>query len=178
MALMTDGVREADEDNPRGYLELEAVKNILQDASWLSGARGKAVKIVAPLLRGLPPGLACRVILSQRDPDEVLDSQEKMIGHRRQPIQSTAERRRILKEEYGRVMTRVKTMLSERPATELLIVEYRDVIADPAGVAARLNAFLGGNLDVARMAAAVDPALHREVRATFTGAARGRGRHR
>ncbi len=78
-------VREADEDNPRGYLEFEPVKNLLKDSKWLFEARGKAVKIVAPLLAALPPDLACRVILCERDLDEVLDSQERMLQRRNQP---------------------------------------------------------------------------------------------
>src|SRR3569833_284119 len=32
--VMSDGLREADEDNPRGYVEYEPVKNLLKDASW------------------------------------------------------------------------------------------------------------------------------------------------
>src|SRR6185312_9405208 len=43
--VMSDGLREADEDNPRGYLEYEPVKNLLKDASWLGEGRGKALKI-------------------------------------------------------------------------------------------------------------------------------------
>ena len=45
--VVTDGVRQADESNPRGYLELEAVKALDKDGStaWLKDARGKAVKI-------------------------------------------------------------------------------------------------------------------------------------
>jgi hypothetical protein len=35
------------------------------------------------------------------------------------------------------------------------------MIADPLVTAARINQFLGGGLDVAKMAAAIDPALHR-----------------
>ena len=67
MTVLSDGLREADEDNPRGYLEFEPVKNLLKDSTWLFEGRGKAIKIVAPLLAALPPGLACRVILSERD---------------------------------------------------------------------------------------------------------------
>ena len=86
MDILSDGLREADEDNPRGYLEFEPVKNLLNDSKWLFEARGKAVKIVAPLLAALPPGLPCRVILSERDLDEVLDSQERMLARRNQPL--------------------------------------------------------------------------------------------
>jgi tetratricopeptide (TPR) repeat protein len=162
VSVLTDGLREADEDNPRGYLEYEPVKTLLKrDSKWLLEGRGRAVKIVAPLLAALPPGLACRVILSERDLDEVLDSQQRMLVRRNHPLAETPERRRMLRAEYGRTMARVKAMLARRPGTRLLVLEHSEAIADPLGAAGRVNEFLGGGLDVAKMAAAVDPALHR-----------------
>jgi len=162
MPVLTDQLRKPDADNPRGYLEFEPVKKLLQDSSWLVGqGRGKAVKIVAPLLPAVPAGLPCRIILTERDLDEVLDSQERMLVRRNKAELATPERRKVLKEEYQRTMARVKTMLAKRPATEVLTLEYAKAIADPAGTAARVNEFLGGGFDVAQMAAAIDPALHR-----------------
>jgi tetratricopeptide (TPR) repeat protein len=161
MRILSDGLRAADEDNPRGYLEFEPVKNLLQDAKWLFEGRGKAVKIIAPLLAALPEGLACRVILSERDLEEVLDSQERMLVRRNQPLAATEERRRMLHEEYARTLARLKAMLARRPGTQLLVIEYRNAISDAPGTARKVNQFLGGGLDVAKMAAAIDPALHR-----------------
>jgi len=51
--VVSDGLPKADEDNPHGYLEFEPVKSLLRDSSWLSASRGKAIKIVAPLLSAL-----------------------------------------------------------------------------------------------------------------------------
>ena len=161
MNAMTDGLREPDEDNPRGYLEFEPVKNLLKDSAWLLEGRGKAVKIVAPLLGALPAGLPCRIVFSERDLDEVLDSQERMLVRRKQNIESTPERRQMLKNEYARTTVRVKAMLARRPGTEVLYVGYREAVSDAAGVAEKVNAFLGGGLDVGKMAGAVDPGLHR-----------------
>ena len=161
MQVLSDGLRGADEDNPRGYLEFQPVKNLLKDSRWLLDARGKAVKIVAPLLAALPPGLACRVILSERDLEEVLDSQERMLVRRNQPLAATADRRRMLKDEYLRILDRVKSMAARRPSTQLLVIEHRCAISDSLATAEKMNQFLGGGLDVAKMAAAIDPALYR-----------------
>jgi len=161
MNAMTDGLREPDEDNPRGYLEFEPVKNLLKDSTWLLEGRGKVIKIVAPLLSALPAGLPCRIVFSERDLDEVLDSQERMLVRRKQDIVSTPERRQMLKNEYARTTVRVKAMLARRPGTRVLSVGYRDAIFDAAAVAAKVNEFLGGGLDVGKMAASVDPSLHR-----------------
>jgi predicted AlkP superfamily phosphohydrolase/phosphomutase/tetratricopeptide (TPR) repeat protein len=162
MRILSDGLRAADEDNPHGYLEFDRVKNLLEDSKWLFEGRGKAVKIVAPLLFALPRGLACRVILSDRDLEEVLDSQERMLVRRNQPLAATPERRRMLKDEYARTLGRVKAVLARRPGTELLVIEHGNAISDGLGTAEKLNRFLGGGLDVAKMAAAIDPTLHRK----------------
>ena len=159
--VLSDQSRLADEDNPRGYLEFEPVKNLMRDAKWLLEARGKAIKIIAPLLAALPAGLHCRVILCERDLDEVLDSQERMLLHRGRLPAATPKRRRMLKEEYQRTLGRAKAMLARRPGTHLLVVEHRSTISNPLAIAERINRFLGGGLDAGRMAAAVDPSLHR-----------------
>src|SRR5208283_3177818 len=159
--VLSDGTRAADEDNPRGYLEFEPVKRLRNNSKWLLDARGKTIKIIAPLLTALPPGLPCRVILSERDLDEVIDSQDRMLQRRNRPLATTPERRRMLRDEYRRILERVKAMLARRPRTQLLVIEYRAAISDSLGTAGMLNSFLGGGLDVAKMAAAVEPALHR-----------------
>ena len=78
--VLTDGLRAADEDNPRGYQEFEPVKNLLNDSAWLLEGRGKAVKSRGAVIDALPAALPCRVILSERNLDEVLDSQERMLN--------------------------------------------------------------------------------------------------
>ena len=161
LGVLSDGLREADEDNPHGYLEFEPVKNLPRNSTWLFEGRGRAIKIVAPLLAALPPGLACRVILSERDLDEVIDSQERMLVRRNQPLAATPERRRMLKEEYVRTLVRVKATLTRRPHTQLLVIEHRNAISERLVTAEKLNEFLGGGLDVAKMAAVIDPTLHR-----------------
>ena len=161
--VLSDGLRHADEDNPHGYLEFEPVKHLLKDSQWLFEARGRAIKIVAPLLAALPQGLACRAILSERNLDEVLDSGERMLArHHNQGPAATPERRRMLKEEYARVLDRGKAMLARRPGTELLIIEHSQVISDPKAAAEKVNRFLGGGMDVAKMAAAVDASRGRD----------------
>src|SRR6516225_5664390 len=65
--VVTDNIRTADTDNPRGYYEFERVKKIKQDASWLPATRGKAVKMVSQLLYDLPPSEKYRIIFLERD---------------------------------------------------------------------------------------------------------------
>ena len=58
VSLLTDGQRAADEDNPRGYHEYEPATRLAEDSAWIAAARGRAVKIVLPLLPHLPRGEA------------------------------------------------------------------------------------------------------------------------
>ena len=39
LQVLTDGQRTADQHNPRGYFELEAVKHTRTDHSWSAGVR-------------------------------------------------------------------------------------------------------------------------------------------
>jgi hypothetical protein len=95
------------------------------------------------LLAALPPGLVCRVVLSQRDLNEVLDSQKRMLIRRNQPLTATLERRRMLKQEYERTLGRVKAMLGRRLGTQFLVIEHANAISDSLGTAEKLNKISG-----------------------------------
>lgn len=90
----TDGERTADESNPRGYLELEAVKQLKKDASWVPSARGKAVKVISHLMAELPRDETYRAVFVERDMDEILTSQEKMLERLGRPPRARSSARR------------------------------------------------------------------------------------
>src|SRR4051794_27158211 len=83
--VVTDHIRAADTDNPRGYYEFERVKKIKEDASWLPETREKAFKMVSQLLYELPSSERYLVIFMERDMDEMLLSQEKMLARLNRP---------------------------------------------------------------------------------------------
>ncbi len=164
MPILTDGLREADEDNPRGYYEYEAVKKMFREANWISEARGKAVKIVAPLVCALPIGHDYRVLLIERDFGEILDSQARMITRRGEAVPDSPERRERLGYEYARVIEQTRRALSLRSRVEFLTIRYEEILHGPAEAARQIAFFAGGDLDVERMAEAVDPSLYRRRR--------------
>ena len=45
--------------------------------------------------------------------------------------------------------------------TKLLRLDFADVVADPETAARRMNDFVGGHLDIEKMALQVDPNLYR-----------------
>ena len=160
LPILTDGQRSADEDNPRGYFEVERVKNLAKesDAPWLAGARGSAVKVISYLLKSLPAQLNYRVVFIRRDLGEVLASQEKMLARRGQKDNIPPQRMRELFEKDTASAWR---LLTQEPRFEALEVHYAAVLAHPREEARRIARFLGGALDVEAMAAAVDSGLYR-----------------
>ncbi len=165
---MTDDLRTPDPSNPRGYLELEAVKRLKADRSWLPQARGKAVKIIhllLPELAGAPPDenglpLQYRVVMMRRPIVEIVKSQRAMLA--RQGKASAAIPDAQLAQLFTDQLARVERWLESRPEFAVCTVPYPELVAHPAAAVARVNEFLGGGLDEAAMARAVDPALYRE----------------
>jgi predicted AlkP superfamily phosphohydrolase/phosphomutase/Tfp pilus assembly protein PilF len=158
---LTDGVRAPDEDNPRGYLEFEAVKQIHKESAWFDAARGKVVKVVAPLLRYIPEGVPCRVVFVDRHLDEILASQRRMLLRRGRPVDDAPAKTARLKAEYGRLILESAKALESRPHTRLLRIHRNSILTDPQDAARRINDFLGGSLKVEAMAAEVIPSLNR-----------------
>ena len=84
-AHAVDGIRTADEDNPKGYFELERVKELDKpgaDKSWVKEARGKGIKVISFLLRDLPEDNNYKIVFMHRKIEEVLASQAKMLERR------------------------------------------------------------------------------------------------
>ena len=79
VAIQQDGVRVADASNAHGYFEWERIKQLPRQPGLLAECEGKAVKVISSLLMALPEGFAYKVIFLQRDLDDVVASQSKMI---------------------------------------------------------------------------------------------------
>jgi len=160
LPVVTDGLRTADEDNPKGYFEVERVKSLAaeSDRDWLAAARGKGIKVISYLLRSLPPSFNYKVVFIRRDLDEVLASQRKMLARRGESDDTPAERMREL---FEGDLWRARYLLTHQPQFETFEVAYTDILTDPADQARRIAEFVGGALNVEAMAAAVDPQLYR-----------------
>ncbi len=101
LPVLTDGLRAADEDNPKGYYEVERVKGLAEetDKGWLAEARGKGIKVISYLLKSLPPQFNYRVVFIRREIEEVLASQRKMLARRGETEETPPERMRALFED-------------------------------------------------------------------------------
>jgi hypothetical protein len=164
MPVLTDGLRQADEDNPRGYFEYEPVKRTRRQASWVSVAEGLAVKIVYALLRDLPERrhsqtIMYQVIMMHRDLAETVASQREML--RRSGRGGADVSDETLRGLFDKDLREVEAWLAAQPNFRVLDVDYCECVREPARAAARVNAFLGGSLDEGSMISAVDPLLYR-----------------
>ena len=94
LEAVTDEIRKADEDNPKGYYEFEKVKKIKEDSSWLEDVKGKVVKMVSMLLYDLPSDYSYKIIFMRREMNEILASQTKMLGRKGKSKGKTSRRRK------------------------------------------------------------------------------------
>jgi hypothetical protein len=85
-----------------------------------------------------------------------------MLIRRGEKVEDTPERRARLKEEYGRLVQKMKSSLQRRPETRVLLLNRDELLKDPQAASEAMNRFLGGRLATARMATEVDPSLHRQ----------------
>lgn len=160
MSLLTDGQRVPDEHNPRGYFEHEGVKHSRNDLSWLEQSDGKVVKVIHLLLPHLPADRNYRVIFMMRDLEEVIISQRAMLKQQGRTAATMTDE--VLADIFKKQLATVRHWLANQPNFHVLYVNYRDVIDHPMVVTGQINLFLSGNLLIADMAAAVDPALYRQ----------------
>jgi len=155
-----DEIREADNDNPKGYYAFERVKQMDKgDTSWVADAVGKAVKVISALLKNLPSDYTYKVIFVRRNMDEILASQRKMLVNRGEESDKMDDAK--MAELFEKHLVVTQKWLQDQDNFQVLYVHYSDVLSDPMTQAESINAFLGNQLDVLAMAGQVDPELYR-----------------
>lgn len=158
-----DDERPADDDNPEGYYEWQAVKRLPAEPALIEAAAGCGVKIVTMLVGHLPRGARYdyRFIFMRRPVEEVLASQQVMIRrrHGEAPAEDAAMASRLAAHAAATL-----ERLEENFPGRVLVVDYPELVRDPVAWTARLGAFLGAerlpHLD--RVPAVVKPQLHRQ----------------
>jgi hypothetical protein len=154
MPILHDGVRESDISNPQGYFELEAVKGIVADNSFLNDADGKAVKIVAPLPIYMDPKLSYRVIFMRRDIEEILRSQEKMLD------KDQASEREKYRTIYEFHLKKTYRFLKENNIP-FIDINYNELMSNPLEMLDKVREFTGVEATASQLAEVVNPDLYR-----------------
>ena len=160
MDVLTDNIRQADDDNPKGYYEYELVKEIEHDKTWLPLAEGRVVKMISALLQYLPDDHEYKVVFMQRKMEEILASQRQMLIRRGEDPDTVSDSKIA---EISRLhLQRVERWLSDRSNIDVLYVRYNDVLANAQEQAKRIYHFLDGRVDPGKMVQAVDKRLYRQ----------------
>ncbi len=160
MEIMTDNLRIADEDNPKGYFEFEVVKELENNKSWLLDAQGKVVKIISQLLKYLSPGYTYKIIFMRRRMEEVLASQKQMLIRRGEPTDTISDEK--MAKMFQIHLMQIESWLEKQSNINVCYLHYRDVLDNPAENADKILSFLGIKLDKSKMTNVVDKSLHRQ----------------
>ena len=153
--IFTDGKRDADDNNPKGYLEHEGIKQLAKNRKLIFEANGKVVKVVSPQLKFLVPQFKYKVIFMERKIEEVVASQHKMSGkNKNYPFK--------LVDFYKKQLKEVKDSTLNQINIETIFIDYSLAINDSIKVMAEVQAFLPElNLDTNKMKGVIDQTLHR-----------------
>jgi hypothetical protein len=161
IAPLTDEIRTADKDNPKGYYEFERVKKLDEgDVVWLDQAGGKAVKVISALLKHLPPGYTYKVIFMQRRMEEILLSQRQMLIRRGEPADSISDEK--MTQLFSKHLEQVQAWIAEQPNVDVIYVSYNEILEDPTGNVEKIGQFLGQHLNKERMVSVIDEGLYRQ----------------
>jgi hypothetical protein len=160
MEVLTDDIRRGDEDNPKGYYELEAVKRLAKDQSCLDQAEGKSVKIISELLKYLPPNYAYKVIFVRRNMQEILASQRQMLKRNGKPADRISDEQ--LSQLFERHLKQVAAWMEQQPHIDVLYVNYNEMLKEPKAHLGRINQFLGNTLKMEGLVHIVDGTLYRQ----------------
>lgn len=153
--IFTDKKRKPDENNPKGYYEVEAVKRLDKDNSIIKKTKGKAVKVISHLLPYLPEKFEYKLIFMKRNIDEVIRSQQKMLG--KDPNDYPQE----LKDIFKKDISNSKSWAKSQENVDFINVDFSKMIKNPNEEIEKIIEFLGLELDKNAMVSVVDPSLYR-----------------
>ncbi len=159
MQILTDDIRKSDINNPKGYYEYEKTKSLQKDNSWLIEAEGKAVKIIAQLIQYVPLDLKYSVIVMERNIDEIILSQNKMIenlGGKKSVVGNN-----ILKKTFEMQLNKAKEFLFSNSNFNTVVVSYNELLSGNTGVLNKVNQQLNLNLDLEKSREVIDRSLYR-----------------
>jgi hypothetical protein len=159
MPALSDGERQADTDNPRGYLEWERIKQLPTDPGCIAEAEGKVVKVISRLLLALPAGHEYRIIFMQRPLPEVIASQDQMLRHRGNYKQGADPA--VISAAFEKHLHEVYAWLDGKAYVKTLRIPYHELLSKPKEIGRQIAEFLQIELNLDAMEQQVDESLYR-----------------
>lgn len=158
--VITDHIRQADEDNPHGYYEFEKVKKIKEDSSWLDGCHGKVFKMVSALLYYLPNSKEYKIVFMKRKMDEMLASQNTML--RRQGRNDAVVSDDEMAKKLDKHLLKIETWLAKQRNFKVIYINYNSVIENALENAKNVAFFLNLPMAIDKMVKVVESSLYRQ----------------
>jgi len=162
--LAFDESRKPDDNNPKGYFELEGgkiINKLIEGTFPFDSYKGKFVKITAFGLKHLPSG-NYKIVFMERNLEEVLDSMEKM-------AKLSDENREETKKSFQNLNEKVKREIQNRKDIDILTINYNDFLMDPKNNIMKICNFLKmENPDLQTMVGVIDKRLYRQRRELFS----------
>jgi hypothetical protein len=160
LEIFTDNQRTADEDNPKGYYELEDVKALKDGKSdWMQDAPGKAVKVISSLLEYLPSNYKYKIVFMRREIAEILASQKQMLIRRGESSDGDDQKMAEMFQEH---LKRVRVWLANQPNMDILYVDYNALMAAPDPEVKAVAEFLDLTEKLDAMLSVPDKKLYRQ----------------
>lgn len=157
--IFTDNIRLPDESNPKGYFEHELVKTIEKDNSWVKEVKGKAIKIVSPLLIYLPLNYVYRIIFMNRNLNEIMRSQEKMMSFNNMDI--TKIEPEILEQIFVNDLNQAWIWIKEKSHSKFLEISYSELFENSKSEIEKVRDFLNINTGLETIIKVIDKNLYR-----------------
>jgi len=159
LSAVVDSLRQADEDNPNGYFEIESSKSLKDgEKKWLYDAQGKVVKVISYLLEFLPDDLSYDIIFMEREIGEILASQQKMLMRRNETsMLSDVE----MEAQFREHLRAVKYWTARKPNMRILFVKYSEMVNAPETLCQSIVDFLEMPLDLKAMQSVPSQSLYR-----------------
>ncbi len=153
-----DEKRKPDQNNPKGYYELEGgkiINRLMEKTFPFEKYKGTFIKITAYGLKFLPPG-NYKIIYSERNIEEILDSMEKM-------AEINDENREETKQTFLKLNNMIKQIITKRADCNVLFVRYNDIIKNPGQEIQKIPPFLHTEkANIHAMIETVDQKLYRQ----------------
>lgn len=152
-----DESRPSDENNPRGYYELNGgkiINRLINKTFPFEKYKGKFIKITCYGLKFLPKA-NYKIIYSERNIEEILDSMDKMIGKK-------DEKRQETKKTFIKLNNMIKRLIQDRKDIEYIIVNYNEIISNPKENIKKIHEYLElPKKSLEKMISSVDKKLYR-----------------
>lgn len=139
--VFCDNTRKPDVFNPKGYYESALSKTLSFDRSWMAGAAGKALKVPCDLIDYLPENYNYKFIYIKRDFNEILKSTLKTKAGLSDNFLNSFPS--VLADTYSKYDEIVNQLLSLRPLSGLLKLDYNQIMHDPQAEITRILEFAG-----------------------------------